>query len=141
MVTTQILNILIFYDLYKLLRDPFFPRRKRMPYFIITCFGWYIFSQLVLHNFMTHPWILYTVFFFLPMILPLIISVFILKFINKKGTAQKLKRDMLKRHLIYVILYEIYCCCIYHKLDINQFSPNHITRTIWGFSSILMTLN
>ena len=52
--------------------------------------------------------------YYAPMGVPLIISMFILKVINKKITGQEIKRDIILRHLVYVILYEINEVCIFH---------------------------
>ena len=76
-----------------------------------------------------------------PLGVPIIISLFLLKFINIQGTNKKLKRDMITRHFIYITLYEIYFYCIIHDFKIHSFAIITKFKVIWAMISFLMTLN
>ena len=83
----------------------------------------------------------YWLFRGVPLAVPIIISLFLLKFINIQGTNKKLKRDMITRHFIYITLYEIYFYCIIHDFKILTFAVTIKIKVLWAVSSFLMTIN
>ena len=103
-----LMNIIIFYDLYATISNPFKKRKSRLIWYKLVIFVYIVSAFYTFFWFQEHDLFqllgnVYVKFFLV--LLPLFISVRIYVLINRKGASNELKQKILKRHFVQLVLY------------------------------------
>ena len=122
--TLLYLNSIVFIDLYLTLRNPFFPRQKRYPmYIIMFCFcniykltTYFIYTNY--SGFVKNKIIEYIIILWVSAINYLIdaaVMIFIFKFLLTKGTERNLKTKLFFRYFAYGIFFIFHIILTYFQ--------------------------
>ena len=138
------INCLIFVDLYLTLRNPFFPRKRRMFFYylsasiIFTLILFFISMDLRSlqpdqlegemmkgHNTAQMVMFGYTVTLILFTVIP---TFLVIRRLLRKGTSRQLKRKVVQRHLFFFL---IYCIALIQMVDIQtEFIENWLYKVV-----------